>query len=167
MRVVQGLSRKSASRWVTLGLLTAGALMLAVVANARKPEFPGAFVQIESGINHAQIPSDSHHICGVGMNSLFGHFTTTVVLTKASGGLIEYRLSNGDAIYGTINIRPTTTPGVALVNVLLTKGTGQFEGKIAGNASGTLRYGPGSVGVQPYTLNLQGICTAFPRNDQT
>jgi hypothetical protein len=154
MKMMNGSSRIQAKSWITLGLLAGVMLIGAVVVNAENI-LPGAFEAVESGMNHKELPVDSHHMCGVGRHSLFGHYTACIALVTASKGIIEYQFDKGDAIYGTVELKATTTPGLSTIFVIFTKGTGRFR-NVSGYASGSIKSASKELGVQLYSAKLAG-----------
>jgi hypothetical protein len=163
MKWINSHSRGRTKRWLVLSLLAAGVLIGGVIANAERRE-EGWFEAVESGINHCQMPTDGHHICGVGVNSFFGHYTACVALMKGSTnkGLIEYQFGEGDVVYGTVDLGPSRVPGAYTVSVAFTSGTGQFA-YVHGSAKGTMRCASKSLGVQQYSTSLEGYISIEKR----
>jgi len=159
MRVIDGLNRRQTKRWMSLSLLAAVVLVGAFIANAEK-DITSPFQHIESGINHCQMPCDSHHMCGVGMNSVLGHYTATIALVSTNKGIIEYQFDKGDAIYGIVDLQSTVRPGLSRLTIEFTKGTGRFL-HVSGRASGTMQCAAESLGVQPYTAKVSGNIGLF------
>ncbi len=157
MKWMDSHSRGRAKRWLVLGLLAASTLIVGVIANAERRD-SGWFAGIESGINHSLTPTDGHHMCGVGMNSYFGHYTVCLALVKGSTtkGVIEYQFGEGDTLYGTVDLKPTSVPGVSSVSIVFTKGTGRCT-PFCGFANGTMRSTSKTLGVQQYTTSLEGL----------
>jgi hypothetical protein len=159
MRVIDSLRRRQTKRWMSLGLLAAVVLVGAVIANAEK-EISKPFQLIESGINHCQMPCDSHHLCGMGMNSVLGHYTATIALVTPNKGIIEYRFQNGDAVYGTVDLQSAAKPGLCSYTINFTKGTGRFT-HVSGRASGVMQCTKGPLGVETYTAKVAGDLGLF------
>lgn len=147
-------SRAQLKRWITLGLLAGVALLGTIIANAEK-RTSGGFHTVEAGINHREIPMDGHHMCGVGMHSIFGHYTACLTLGSSTKGTIEYEFTNGDTLYGTVVLRARTATGPWLLDIAFNGGTGLFK-KASGRATGYMRCAPKEMGVQSYTLSLDG-----------
>ncbi len=158
-------SRKPTRRWLTLGGLAVALSVGSIVALAEKQRAPGSFESLESGINHAQMVVDSHHICGVGWNSLLGHYTMCIALKTPNSGVIEYQFEGGNAMYGTVQLKNTTTPSLSLWDIQITGGSGQFQ-YLAGQASGTVQAVTASSGVQSYTAKITGVITSFQPRKQ-
>lgn len=148
-------------RWATLGLLAGAALLGTIIANAERPT-SGTFHAVESGINHREIPIDSHHMCGVGMHSVFGHYTACIALETPTKGIIEYEFAGGNIIYGTVVLKARTATGPWYVDIVFTGGTGWFK-HVSGGATGYMKCAPKQVGVQTYTLDLNGFIEAEQR----
>ncbi len=148
-------------RWVGLGLLGGIALLGTIMVNAEKPT-SGTFRAVESGINHREIPMDSHHICGVGMHSLFGHYTACIALETPTKGVIEYEFSSGEIIHGTVLLKARTATGPWYMDIVFTGGTGSFK-HVWGGATGYMKCAPKQLGVQTYTLDLNGFMDAEQR----
>jgi hypothetical protein len=162
MKWMESHSLGRAKQWLVLGLLAAGSLIGGVIANAERRD-SGWFEAIESGINHSQMPTHGHHVCGVGVNSFFGHYTACVALVKGSTnkGVIEYQFSENNAIYGNVDMKPTRVPGLYAVSIVFTTGTGQFR-QVYGWANGTMRCASKTLGVQQYTLDVEGFVSIVP-----
>lgn len=159
MEMKQGTTKMR--RWITLGLLTGVVLLGTIIANAER-RTSGSFRAVETGINHREMPVDSHHMCGVGMHSVFGHYTACIALQTASRGIIEYEFTSGDTIYGTVVLRARTATGPWYMDIVFTGGTGLFK-HVSGRAAGYMRCAPKDLGVQTYTLALEGVVDAEQR----
>jgi hypothetical protein len=160
MNIITHSDRKNGKRLITFALFSAVVLAGAFIASGIKSgtQPPGWFQQVESGINHASMPCDSHHICAVGMNSLLGHCTTTIALTAANRGIIEYQSQahGGDALYGVVNLTTNSASGLTTLSITITRGTGRYEG-VYGVANGTMRYLSGAMNVQSYSATVTGV----------
>ena len=137
-----------------MGLLAGTMLMGPVTANAEHI-VSGWFEAVESGINHKEMPVDSHHICGVGNHTLWGHYTACLALETPTKCIIEYMFVEGDAIYGTVELKQVTKAGLSNLNITFTKGTGRFR-HVSGHASGFMKSAAKDRGVQTYIVRLKG-----------
>jgi hypothetical protein len=154
MKGITDHRQRQARRWVIWGIFLGSLLAGAAIAIADN-QFSTRFEQVENGMNHCNTPSDSHHICGIGMNSLLGHYTVTIALVSQSKGIIEYHFNKADIIYGTVDLIGTSVPGVSRMSIQLTKGMGRFK-NISGRATGTMVCSSAQLGVQPYTARIAG-----------
>jgi hypothetical protein len=155
MNGINSQNRRQPRRWITLGLCTAALLMGAVIVNAEK-DYLMSFELMEGGVNHCQTPSDDgHHMCGAGMNSVFGHYMVMITLTGDNKGIIMYEFDKGGSITGNVQLKPLAKPGFSTVNVQFTKGTGRFK-NISGRATGVMQCSCGELGVMPFVTRSEG-----------